>query len=74
MHAERFRKLLESSLADVSDDITVETYEVPSVQQPVLRCADGTAFFLMVVHTGDNSEPEHVVERGSGTQIEVTTR
>lgn len=74
MHAERFRKLLESSLADVTDDITVETYEVPSVQQPVLRCADGTSIYLSVVHTGDNSEPEHIVERDRGTPIEVTTR
>lgn len=73
MHANRFRKLLESSLAD-AEGITIDTYDVPSVQQPVIRCADGTSIYLTVVHTGNNNEPERIVERDPSRPIAVVER
>lgn len=64
-------KLLDHSLQS-APEVTVDHYDVPSIRQPVIRYADGTAMYLMIVHTGDSTQAAR--EREPGVPIEVTAR
>lgn len=57
----------------------VDTYDISTVTHPVVRCADDSAIYLMVVRTSppggdDASQPETVVERDPGDVVTVRRR
>lgn len=74
MQTERFRELFDNALTSMDSSITMDTYQVPSVEQPVVRTADGTAFYLTIVHTGRSKEPDKVIERTPDDPIQVVSR
>lgn len=79
MRTSRFTQFLTEQLRAAG--VSVETHSISGVDQPqpLVRCDDGTSYYLHVVGTAppggdDPNTEEKILEREAGTQIAVTRR